>query len=355
MSAAGAGGLELEALGLRLPGITLAGIAASVGHGECLVILGPNGAGKSVLLEAIAGFHRLSHGRVRLAGRDVTALAPERRHIAFMFQDFALFPHLSVAENVRFGATDEARVDKLLERFGIAHLRDRLPYYLSGGEKQRVALARAFATDPALLLLDEPSSALDARARDQLHEDLRALLAETGVPMVYVTHDRAEALALADRLAVMRDGRFLQQGSPEEVFQRPSEPFVAAFVGMETLLPGTVMEATGAFAHVVCGGLVLNARSQAVAAGQAVLAGVRPENVLLSPRAPADAANRFGAAVRALLDRGPYVRVRVEALGHSLITFVPKHDEALHGLRVGDAVDVAIAAEHVHLLAVPPS
>lgn len=354
MSAA-AGGLELEALGLRLPGITLAGIDASVGRGECLVILGPNGAGKSMLLEAIAGFHRLSHGRVRLAGRDVTALAPERRRIAFMFQDFALFPHLSVAENVRFGAAGEARVEGLLERFGIAHLRDRLPYYLSGGEKQRVALARAFATDPALLLLDEPSSALDARARDQLHEDLRALLAETGVPMVYVTHDRGEALALADRLAVMRDGRFVQQGIPEELFQRPSDPFVAAFVGMETLLPGTVVERTGTSAHVACAGLVLNARSQGVIAGQAVLACVRPENVLVTRRAPADAANRFAGVVRAVLDRGAYVRVRLEALGHSLIAFVPKHDEVLHGLRAGAAVDVVIAAEHVHLVAVPPS
>lgn len=354
MSAA-SGGLELEALGLRLAGITLTGIDASVGRAECLVILGPNGAGKSVLLEAIAGFHRLSHGRVRLAGRDVTALAPERRRIAFMFQDFALFPHLSVAENVRFGATGEARVDKLLERFGIAHLRDRLPYYLSGGEKQRVALARAFATDPALLLLDEPSSALDARARDQLHEDLRVLLAETGVPMVYVTHDRAEALALADRLAVMRDGRFVQQGIPEEVFQRPCEPFVAAFVGMETLLAGTVTERDGAFVRVACGGLILNARSQAAAAGQAVLAGVRPENVIVSRRAPADAANRFSAAVRALLDRGPYVRVRLDALGHSLIAFVPKRDDVLHGLRAGETVDVAIAAEHVHLIDVSPS
>ena len=354
MSAA-AGGLELEALGLRLPGITLAGIDASVGRGECLVILGPNGAGKSMLLEAIAGFHRLSQGRVRLAGRDVTALAPERRRIAFMFQDFALFPHLSVVENVRFGATGAARVERLLDRFGIAHLRDRLPYYLSGGEKQRVALARAFATDPALLLLDEPSSALDARARDQLHDDLRALLAETGVPMVYVTHDRGEALALADRLAVMRDGRFVQQGIPQQVFQRPSDPFVAAFVGMETLLPGRVMELAGAFARVACGDLVLNAASQGVVAGQAVLACVRPENLLLSSSAAAAGGNRFRAAVRALLDRGPYVRVRLDALGHSLIAFVPKHDEVLHGLRAGDEIDGVIAAEHVHLIAVPPS
>ncbi len=344
--------LEVEGLGLRLEGIALAGIDLRIERGECLVILGPNGAGKSVLLEAIAGFRRIASGRVALAGRDITAFAPERRRIGFMFQDFALFPHLSVVENVRFGSAAEARVEELLQRFGIAALRDRLPYYLSGGEKQRVALARAFATDPALLLLDEPSSALDARARDQLHDDLRDLLADTGVPMVYVTHDRVEALTLADRLAVMHRGQLLQQGRPEEVFQQPASAFVAEFVGMEMMLRGRIASLEGGLALVECGPLALRAPAGRDGPGDEVFACARPENVrLLAPGAANGGANRFAARVEALLDHGPYVRVRLRAEEQPLVAFVPKHDLALDGLNAGDLAQVAIAPGHVHLVA----
>ncbi|MDA8109680.1 MAG: ABC transporter ATP-binding protein [Betaproteobacteria bacterium] len=345
---------EVEDLSLRLGGIALAGIGLRIERGECLVILGPNGAGKSVLLESIAGFRRIETGQVVLGGRDITALAPERRRIAFMFQDFALFPHLSVVENVCFGAgtAGEARVERLLGRFGIAALRDRLPYHLSGGEKQRVALARALATEPALLLLDEPSSALDARARDQLHDDLRDLLAETGVPMIYVTHDRVEALTLADRIAVMRGGRLVQQGRPEDVIHKPSSAFVADFVGMETMLRGRISSREGELALVACGPLALRAPAGRASPGEEVFACARPENVrLLPPVAASAGANRFAAHVEALLDHGPYVRVRLRAGEQAVVAFVPKHDPALGALGAGSLAQVAIAPEHVHLVA----
>ncbi|HUX24107.1 MAG TPA: ABC transporter ATP-binding protein [Burkholderiales bacterium] len=354
--------LQVAGLGLRLEGIRLADIDLSVDRGECLVILGPNGAGKSVLLDAIAGFQRLSSGRLTLNGQDITALAPERRRIAFMFQDFALFPHLTVAENVRFGATvagkrragehdADVRTEKLMQRFGIAPLRARLPYFLSGGEKQRVALARAFATQPALLLLDEPSSALDARARDQLHEELRALLADTGVPMIYVTHDRSEALTLADRLAVMRNGRLVQQGRPDEVFERPANAFVAEFVGMETMLRGRARALGDGLAQVACGPFNIYARVGGALPVGEVIACVRPENIRLVPPSTAVAdVNQFAATVEALLDRGPYLRVRLGLQGQRLIAFVPKHEPALRGLHAGDPAHAAIAPEHVHLI-----
>lgn len=352
--------LEVQGLALRLDGIELTQIDLRISRGECLVILGPNGAGKSVLLEAIAGFHRLDAGRVMLEGCDVTALTPERRRIAFVFQDFALFPHLTVAENVRFGldlavrrgVSLTLRVDQLLERFGVAALATRLPYYLSGGEKQRVALARAFAVEPALLLLDEPSSALDAGARDQLHEELRALLRDTGIPMIYVTHDRTEALALADRIAIMRGGRLAQQGQPEQVFAHPVDAPLAAFVGMETMLHGRIVWLHGEIAKVACGSLTLHSRAAGLRLGDEVLACVRPENVRLAFGAPGAAeANEFTATVDALLDRGAYIRARLRVGSHPLVAFVPKYDPARHALRAGEPAPIVIAVEDVHLIA----
>ena len=219
--------------------------ALDVPDGETLVVLGPSGSGKTLLLESVGGFH--SHdGHVRVGGVDVTDDPPERRGFGFVFQEYALFPHMTVAENVRFGARyhDETRdAAELLDALGVADLAERTPETLSGGEKQRVALSRALAIGPDVLLLDEPLSALDAPTRRELRDDLADVLSDRTA--VYVTHDRTAARALGDRVAVMRDGRVLQHGTPEATFDRPETAFVARFVGSNVLPAEAVGDGDG--------------------------------------------------------------------------------------------------------------
>jgi len=203
----------------------------AVDSAENLVILGPSGSGKTLLLETIAGFHA-HDGAVTVDGDDVTDRAPEHRDFGFVFQDYALFPHMTVRENVEYGARyrEEPRdADELLSELGVSHLAERNPPTLSGGEKQRVALARSLAVRPDVLLLDEPLAALDVPTRQSLRDDLVDVLAD--VTSVYVTHNRTTARAIADRIVVMRDGRVVQRGTPEAVFERPESPTVASFTG----------------------------------------------------------------------------------------------------------------------------
>ncbi|MFB6353179.1 MAG: ABC transporter ATP-binding protein [Halobacteriales archaeon] len=231
--------------------------AIDVDLGETLVVLGPSGSGKTLLLETIAGFHR-HEGEVRLDGQSMTGVPPERRGFGFVFQDYALFPHLTVRSNVDFGARyhDDTRdPDALLDGLGVSHLADRYPPTLSGGEKQRVALARALAIRPSVLLLDEPLAALDVPTRQALRDDLADVLAD--VTAVYVTHNRTTARAFGDRLAVMRQGEIVQTGPPEAVFERPASPMVASFTGANVIelaaapsLRGLVDEADGDHATV---------------------------------------------------------------------------------------------------------
>ncbi|PSP74982.1 ABC transporter ATP-binding protein [Halobacteriales archaeon QS_3_64_16] len=210
-------------------------VAFSVEEGESLVILGPSGSGKTLVLETIAGFH-LSKGAIRNGDRDLTDLPSEKRDFGFVFQDYALFPHMTVRENVAFGARyhEETRdPETVLAELGVANLADRTPPTLSGGEAQRVALARSLAIGPEVFLLDEPLSALDVPTRQALRDDVADLLAD--VTAVYVTHNRTTARAIADRIAIMRDGELVQRGTPETIFERPASPFVARFTGANCL------------------------------------------------------------------------------------------------------------------------
>lgn len=205
--------------------------ALDVESGESLVVLGPSGSGKSLLLETIAGFHPHA-GTVESDDTDVSDRPPERRNFGFVFQDYALFPHMTVRENVEYGARyhEETRdAESLLRELGVSHLTDRYPPTLSGGEEQRVALARALAVKPELMLLDEPLSSLDVPTRQSLRDDLAEVLAD--VTSVYVTHNRTTARALADRITVMEDGRIVQTGTPDEIFEEPASPMVAEFTG----------------------------------------------------------------------------------------------------------------------------
>ncbi len=216
----------------------------TVGRGELFAVLGPSGCGKTTLLRVLAGFERPDAGRVAIGGRPVAGggawVEPEHRRVGMVFQDGALFPHLTVRDNVAFGAARPARVPECLDLVGLARRAASFPHELSGGEAQRVALARALAADPEVVLLDEPFAALDAALREALRVEVAAILREAGTSALLVTHDQAEALSLAGTVAVMRDGRVEQAGSPEEVYERPRSRWVAEFLGDADVLPGTV-------------------------------------------------------------------------------------------------------------------
>jgi ABC-type Fe3+/spermidine/putrescine transport system ATPase subunit len=236
-------GLTVDAGSFRLGPVDL-----SVAPGRVLVVLGPSGAGKTMLLESISGLRQHRRGQIRLAGTELTGVAPELRHIGLVFQDAVLFPHLSVRENVRFGARARrhaalaATADSLLSRLGIGHLADRSPRTLSGGERQRVALARALAIRPNLLLLDEPLSALDQPTREEMQVLLQEVLADLDIPAVHVTHDRDEALNIGDDLAIMVAGRLAQIGAADQVAATPADPAAARLLGWTHLGAGDISQ-----------------------------------------------------------------------------------------------------------------
>ncbi|MEM9200282.1 MAG: ABC transporter ATP-binding protein [Actinomycetota bacterium] len=227
--------------------VAVDGVDLDMAPGELLALVGPSGCGKSTLLRSIAGLHPIDAGMIRLGGDLVDdgaeRLPPERRSVGLVFQEHALFPHLTVADNIGFGLRDvddgarRIRVDEMLELVSLHDYGDRYPHELSGGERQRVALARALAPAPSLMLFDEPFASLDHNLRVQLRSDVVAALKATGTPAVFVTHDQQEALAIGDRIAVMRSGRIRQLGTPAEVYHRPADRFVGAFMGPASFLP----------------------------------------------------------------------------------------------------------------------
>jgi len=255
-------------------------VSFAVDQGEVFALLGPSGCGKTTTLRLIAGFEQPDSGQIWLDGREITRHPPEQRGIGFVFQDYALFPHLSVFENVAFGLRHlrgkerQARVMEVLGLVGLTVFKDRKPGELSGGQQQRVALARAIAPGPKLVLLDEPFSSLDAALRQSTRDEVRTLLKQSGIGAILVTHDQEEALSFADRLAVMRSGQLEQVGTPEEVYHRPRTPFVAQFLGRTNLIPG---EARGLEAETPLGRIMLFEEAHG-----AVLLSLRPEGLGLA-------------------------------------------------------------------------
>ena len=241
--------IDAQGLSRRYDGLlAVDGVDLRLEPGGFQAVLGPSGSGKTTLLRLIAGFERLDAGSVRIGGRTVAGpgawVEPEARRVGMVFQQGALFPHLDVAANVGFGAARRERVGETLELVGLGGRAKAYPHELSGGERQRVALARALAADPEVILLDEPFAALDAGLRETLREDVAAILRAAGASALLVTHDQAEALSLSDAVAVLRDGRVVQTGSPEEVYDRPSSRWVAEFLGEADVLPGTAEAGT---------------------------------------------------------------------------------------------------------------
>mgnify|MGYP001424697142 CR=1 FL=1 len=347
-----AGGPEIRGcleLDLAAPGVT--------------VLFGPSGCGKTTVLRCLAGLERPDAGTIRLGDEtwfDAAVgvqLPPQRRGIGFLSQDYALFPHLTVGDNVAYGLRGlpqgerRRRAAVLLDAFDLAALAGRRPAQLSGGQQQRVALARALAPRPRLLLLDEPLSALDAVLREQLRGELGRLLRRAGIPALVVTHDRSEAMALGDRLVVMRDGRIRQDGPVLEVFNRPVDAEVARIVGVETRQPGRLLSRREGLAEVEVAGVRLLALAPDWE-GVEVVVCVRGEDVVLER--PGGAAtsvrNRLPATVRGIEPGAPLTRVELDA-GFPLFALVTPAAVAELDLRRGAAVVALVKAPSVHLVA----
>ncbi len=320
------------------------GVSLGIPRGSLIALLGPSGCGKTTTLRMVAGLERPDAGRVLVDGRDVTRLPPYARRMGVVFQSYALFPHMSVLSNVAFGlrmrgvarAPRNARAQEALAMVGLASHAQGRPRQLSGGQQQRVALARALAIEPDVLLLDEPLSALDAKLREELRVEMRILQRRVGATAVFVTHDQAEALAMADLVAVMHQGRVAQLGSPEDVFERPATPFVAEFVGRSARLPG-VAEPGG----VRCGAVLLRTAA-APAAGPATVF-VRPHRIrLLGPGEEAE--NVLAGSVAALDYTGEVAQVVVDTLTGRVPVDVPTTDTSWRGVAPGQAARVGWAA-----------
>lgn len=336
--------------------------SAVLGRAPITVLFGPSGSGKTTILRCLAGLERPQTGQIGIDGEmwldtgKGLFVSPQRRRVGYVPQDQALFPHLTVAGNVGFGLSRlnagerHARIRELVDLLGLKGLEARRPSELSGGQRQRVAIARALAPHPRVLLLDEPLSSLDAPTRERLRRELRGLILRSGVPAIVVTHDRAEALELGDEIAVVIDGAIRQVGPVSAVFGRPSDAAVASAVGVETVVPGSVMGGRESLSDVRAGDATLVAFNPAGFSGE-VLVCIRAEDVVLSPGAPGQesARNRLAGVVESVEPDGSLIRVRV-ACGFSLAALVTKPAAAELELAPGRAVTALVKAPDVHLI-----
>jgi spermidine/putrescine transport system ATP-binding protein len=316
----------------------------SIGRGEFFSMLGPSGCGKTTTLRMIAGFESPTSGRILLDGEDVSRTPPYRRNVNTVFQQYALFPHMSVSDNVAFGLKSRRvpkaeiiqRVGEMLEIVRMSDFAKRRPAQLSGGQQQRVALARALVNKPSALLLDEPLAALDLKLRQAMQLELKRIQRDTAVTFVFVTHDQQEALTMSDHIAVMSDGWVEQIGSPTEIYHRPATPFVAGFIGEANLLPGTVEGRTADLATVAVAGGSVSVPAPPEATG-AVLVMVRPEKVRVGREVPAGTIAGIPATVQEVIFRGATVHVGLTTTDGAALVAHVSDDRHLDGLRPGDS------------------
>jgi len=327
-------------------------LSIEIGEGELVSLLGPSGCGKTTTLRSIAGFVEPDAGQILFDGVDITALPPERRNIGMVFQNYALFPHMTVRENLRFGLEMRRvprnemtnRIDQVLDTVQLTGLDGRYPRELSGGQQQRVALARGLVIEPAVLLLDEPLANLDAKLREEMRFFIRALQKRVGITTVYVTHDQAEAMVISDRIVVMFDGRIRQIGDATEIYAHPVSRDVADFIGISNFIDGRVAR-TEADYYVVDTPLgAVRCRSVlALAAGDAAMVMVRPESIRLSRQPPeASGLNRIAGRVKDRFYFGNIAGYRV-ACGDGSVLQV--QEEPWHAGSVGDSVWCVFASD----------
>jgi spermidine/putrescine transport system ATP-binding protein len=362
------GQVELVSLSKRFTELAVDNLDLVVSSGEFFSLLGPSGCGKTTTLRLIAGFEQPTAGRVLLDGTDVTNVPPNRRNVNTVFQSYALFPFLDAAENVAFGlrnrgidrAAIRRKVGEMLDLVHMTAYARRRPGQLSGGQQQRVALARALVLDPAVLLLDEPLGALDAKLRRSLKVELKALQERVGITFLYVTHDQEEALTMSDRLAVMRAGRIVQMGEPRAIYEEPADTYVADFLGASNLMEVSVVErGPGARCKVRLGEFVLDADLGGADVPDQAHAVIRPERVRIEPFASAGTAtaapgpNRVPAMVERLVYLGAGTQVMLRLAPGAALQAMVQNEGPGMSLSQGTPVHVHLAPEALRVLPGP--
>jgi molybdate transport system ATP-binding protein len=347
--------LRIESLSISLGEFSVRDLSLEIQSNEYFIILGPTGAGKTILLETIAGIHSPDSGRIWLDNREITSVEPRNRNIGMVYQDYMLFPHLTVEKNIAFGLrqrkmpTDEQRkiVAETSNLLDISHLLTRYPVTLSGGEHQRAALARALVFRPKILLLDEPMNALDSRTREKMRRELSRIQEVTGTTIIQITHHFDDVYTLADRIAIMRDGKIVQVGEPSEVFLHPTDTFVAEFLGIGNRIRGISVQ-SGNLAHITTGsGQVFYAASPVVGD---VVATLHPEDVILSAAPFASSARTcLSGMVTEIVPVGSTVRVILD-VGFPLTALLTREScRELH-LEPGSTVYATFKASAVHVI-----
>jgi len=343
--------IEIKDLFIKFPGFALQDINFSIQDGEFFMLLGPTGAGKTLILEAIAGIVPITSGHILVKGKEITRLPPEHRGTSIVYQDYALFPHLSVLKNITYGLryhktdpkSSKKRVTRLMDQLGLEPLSQRSIHNLSGGEKQRIALARALAVNPSLLLLDEPLSALDPNFREDIRELLKILHQEIKTTFLMVTHDFAEAMFLGQRMAVLNHGKIDQIGPVREVFKKPATPFVAKFMGIKNVFHASFKDKT-ARVHD------LELHLQSPPGENKRYVAIRPEDIIIGRNGiSGNEINSFHARVMGITDRGPYYEISVGTGDVIFRMMLSKNDFFKLELQKGKDIHLSIHPSAIHV------
>ena len=351
-SAADAAFVEFDRVQKSYDGQTLVvkDLNLTMPKGEFLTMLGPSGSGKTTCLMMLAGFETATHGEIRLKGKNINLVPPHKRGIGMVFQNYALFPHMTVGENLSFPlevrgmgkAEREGKIMRALDMVQMGKFVNRRPAQLSGGQQQRIALARALVFDPELVLMDEPLGALDKQLREHMQFEIKALHDRLGITVVYVTHDQGEALTMSDRVAVFNDGVIQQLDTPDELYERPKNSFVAQFIGENNKLPGTVEELDGqkCLVRLATGELIdatpVNVREK----GQQTLVSIRPERVEFKPEMMPKGAHTIGAEVKDVIYMGDILRARLKVAGSDNFVMKMRNTISQTKLSAGDKINI---------------